>query len=127
MRRIEYANKRFIEGIPGWKTDRGRIYIYFGPPDQFEDRPVLNNPNVRGYIVWIYYNQVLLEFIDERGDGRYALNPYSGVYGDFFGALERAKFGFASADEIFGKKFVILISNTTKRREKLWFLCPSLL
>ena len=31
--RIEYVNKRFREGIPGWKTDRGRIYIYLGPPD----------------------------------------------------------------------------------------------
>jgi GWxTD domain-containing protein len=33
-RRIAYANDRFAAGIPGWKTDRGRIYIAFGPPDQ---------------------------------------------------------------------------------------------
>jgi GWxTD domain-containing protein len=33
-RRIAYANERFAAGIPGWRTDRGRIYIIFGPPDQ---------------------------------------------------------------------------------------------
>jgi len=31
LKRIDYANKYFKEGIPGWKTDRGRIYIIFGP------------------------------------------------------------------------------------------------
>lgn len=38
-RRIAYANERFASGIPGWKTDRGRIYITFGPPDEIEDHP----------------------------------------------------------------------------------------
>src|SRR2546425_7553243 len=33
-RRIAYANERFSSGIPGWKTDRGRIYIMYGPPAQ---------------------------------------------------------------------------------------------
>src|SRR5215467_10688820 len=32
-RRIQYANDHFASGIPGWKTDRGRIYIVYGPPD----------------------------------------------------------------------------------------------
>ena len=32
-RRIAYANERFASGIPGWKTDRGRIYITFGPAE----------------------------------------------------------------------------------------------
>ncbi len=35
-RRIAYANERFASGIPGWKTDRGRIYIKFGPPDEID-------------------------------------------------------------------------------------------
>jgi GWxTD domain-containing protein len=35
-RRIAYANERYASGIPGWKTDRGRIYITFGPPDEIE-------------------------------------------------------------------------------------------
>src|SRR5271156_197493 len=33
-RRIAYANEHFAAGKPGWKTDRGRIYIMWGPPDQ---------------------------------------------------------------------------------------------
>ena len=36
-RRIAYANERFASGIPGWKTDRGRIYIAYGPPDEIDD------------------------------------------------------------------------------------------
>src|ERR1051325_10566596 len=38
-RRIAYANERFASGIPGWKSDRGRIYITFGPPDEIESHP----------------------------------------------------------------------------------------
>jgi GWxTD domain-containing protein len=38
-RRIAYANEHFAAGIPGWKTDRGRIYITFGPPDQIDSHP----------------------------------------------------------------------------------------
>ncbi len=32
-KRIRYANEKFHDGVPGWKTDRGRIYIMHGPPD----------------------------------------------------------------------------------------------
>ena len=35
-RRIAYANEHFASGIPGWKTDRGRTYIVYGPPDEIE-------------------------------------------------------------------------------------------
>lgn len=38
-RRIAYANERFKSGKPGWKTDRGKIYIIHGPPDQIEKSP----------------------------------------------------------------------------------------
>lgn len=38
-RRIAYTNERFASGIPGWKTDRGMIYITFGPPDEIESHP----------------------------------------------------------------------------------------
>lgn len=38
-RRIAYSNERYASGIPGWKTDRGRIYITFGPPDEIESHP----------------------------------------------------------------------------------------
>jgi GWxTD domain-containing protein len=38
-RRIAYANERFASGIPGWKTDRGHIYIAFGPPSEIDPHP----------------------------------------------------------------------------------------
>ena len=38
-RRIAYANEHFASGIPGWKTDRGRIYIMWGPPDEVDAHP----------------------------------------------------------------------------------------
>ncbi len=38
-RRIAYTNEHFASGIPGWKTDRGRIYIMWGAPDEIESHP----------------------------------------------------------------------------------------
>ncbi len=38
-RRIAYANEHFAAGRAGWRTDRGRIYIVFGPPDEIESHP----------------------------------------------------------------------------------------
>ncbi len=38
-RRIQYANDHFAAGKPGWKTDRGHIYIAFGPPDSIDSHP----------------------------------------------------------------------------------------
>lgn len=37
--RIAYANEHYASGIPGWKTDRGRIYITWGKPDEVESHP----------------------------------------------------------------------------------------
>ena len=37
--RIAYANEHFAAGVPGWKTDRGRLYIVFGKPDEIESHP----------------------------------------------------------------------------------------
>ncbi|MDH5384672.1 MAG: GWxTD domain-containing protein, partial [Candidatus Aminicenantes bacterium] len=106
-RRIEFANKHFIEGIPGWKTDRGRIYIYLGPPDKVDQRPFINDPNVKGLIWWSYYtHQLGLEFVDRTGDGRYALGRQVGASGGLLDVLERAKFGQVFKDEgDFGRVF----------------------
>jgi GWxTD domain-containing protein len=38
-RRIAYANEHYASGIPGWKSDRGRIYIMWGPPDEIDSHP----------------------------------------------------------------------------------------
>jgi GWxTD domain-containing protein len=38
-RRMQYANEHYAAGVPGWKTDRGHIYIVWGPPDETESHP----------------------------------------------------------------------------------------
>jgi GWxTD domain-containing protein len=38
-RRIAYANDHYASGIPGWKTDRGMIYIKYGAPDEIDSHP----------------------------------------------------------------------------------------
>jgi GWxTD domain-containing protein len=50
-RRIAYANEHYASGIPGWKTDRGKIYIEYGPPDEIEDHSsggTYNRPREEG-------------------------------------------------------------------------------
>jgi GWxTD domain-containing protein len=38
-RRIAYANEHYAAGIPGWKSDRGRMYIMYGPADEIDSHP----------------------------------------------------------------------------------------
>ena len=91
-RRIAYANERFSSGQPGWMTDRGRIYITWGPPDQVESHPTGGHyqrpfeegggtTTVHPYEVWRYRylhgeslgNEVLIEFVDPTGTGQYRM------------------------------------------------------
>ena len=89
-RRIAYANEHFASGIPGWKTDRGRIYIIWGAPDEIETHPTggtYDRPMEEGggstttypwerwryrYLEGIQEN-VELEFVDPSGSGEYHL------------------------------------------------------
>ena len=75
FRRVRYAEHHFQGFGPGWRSDMGRIYIKFGPPDQIENRPAsLTAPQLE---IW-YYNQPYrrLVFGDREGFGRYSLlNP----------------------------------------------------
>jgi GWxTD domain-containing protein len=70
--RVEYANEKFSERADGWKTDRGRVYILFGPPDRIEREPAIAGGN--RYEVWNYHhlNQRFL-FVDRLGFGDYLL------------------------------------------------------
>lgn len=52
-RRIAYANERFRAGEPGWKTDRGRVYINWGPPDQIESHPS-GEGKIGPFEIWRY-------------------------------------------------------------------------
>jgi GWxTD domain-containing protein len=105
--RVDYANKRYKgEGRPGWKTDRGRIHIFMGPPDKFEEFVTHEDTTVRGPILWwIYYDyQLGIEFVDARGTGEYKIREYDG---DFFGAIDVLKLGtYVGTKDVFLKKVV---------------------
>ncbi len=90
-RRIAYANERFASGIPGWKTDRGRMYIIWGPPDEIESHPsggTYDRPPEEGggntstypFEKWRYRylegigNDIILEFVDTTMTGEYRLS-----------------------------------------------------
>jgi GWxTD domain-containing protein len=89
-RRIAYANEHFASGIPGWKTDRGRIYITFGPPDEIDSHPsggTYERPPEEGggttstfpFEDWRYRyiegigNDVNIEFVDPTMSGEYRM------------------------------------------------------
>jgi GWxTD domain-containing protein len=82
-RRIAYANSRFMASDPGWKTDRGRIYVQYGPPDEIESHPTGNDTQRYPFEQWRYRliagigNNVIIEFVDQArsGDYRMAMDP----------------------------------------------------
>ncbi len=53
MKRIDYSNQKFSNiKMPGWKTDRGRVYIQYGPPSEIDRYP--NVGNTKPYEIWQY-------------------------------------------------------------------------
>lgn len=89
-RRVAYANDRFSSGRPGWKMDRGRIYIAHGAPDEIESHPSggsYERPYEEGggmtstypFEIWRYRwiegvgSDVRLEFVDPTYSGEYRL------------------------------------------------------
>ena len=87
-RRIEYADEHFAAGVQGWRTDRGRIYIVYGPPDEIEshpsggqyDRPIEEGggqTSTYPFEDWRYRHidgigeQVIIEFVDTCMCGEY--------------------------------------------------------
>ena len=76
-RTVDEANARFREGgaaaVPGWRTDRGRIYIRFGAPDEVLDRSQAGS--TRPYVVWKYTKVKSLRFVflDPTALGHYEL------------------------------------------------------
>lgn len=72
MRRVEYATQNFGVLEPGWRSDRGRIHIKYGPPDQIER--ILNDAYRPPTEIWYYYGRNLTYvFQDLDGFGRYRL------------------------------------------------------
>jgi len=93
-RRIAYANEHYAAGKPGWKTDRGHIYIAYGKPDSIETHPsggTYHRPSEEGggetttfpFESWTYRyvegigNNVELEFVDncQCGDYHFTIDP----------------------------------------------------
>ena len=93
-RRLAYADEHFSSGIPGRKTDRGRIYIIWGPADEIDSHPTggtYERPIDQGggqsaaypWEVWRYRHlegigeNIEIEFVDPTGSGEYhiALDP----------------------------------------------------
>jgi GWxTD domain-containing protein len=70
-RRIAFANAQFNAGVSGWKTDRGRIYIVYGPPDQIEDHGKIQDWTYR----WMegVGTNVTIEFVDRDGYGDFRM------------------------------------------------------
>jgi GWxTD domain-containing protein len=92
-RRIAYANERYASGIQGWRTDRGRIYITFGPPDEIDSHPSggsYSRPMSEGggetstypFETWRYRylegnglgTNVEIEFVDTTMSGEYRMS-----------------------------------------------------
>ena len=88
--RIAYANEHFASGIPGWKTDRGRIWIMYGKPDERETHPMggaYDRPSYHGggstttypFEFWFYRylpgvgSGIEIEFVDPSGSGEYRI------------------------------------------------------
>ena len=75
--RIDQANRRFREGgaseVPGWRTDRGRIFIRYGEPDEVLHRPQPGSTDP--YEVWKYSTGRALKFVfmDLTRFGNYSL------------------------------------------------------
>ncbi|MCC7431024.1 GWxTD domain-containing protein [bacterium] len=71
-RRVEFSSTHFSNVTPGWKTDRGMVYILFGPPNDIEEHTF--EVNTRPYIIWYYYSLGRkFTFVDFRGFGDYEL------------------------------------------------------
>jgi GWxTD domain-containing protein len=82
-RRISYANEHFgYLGRPGWGTDRGRVLVRYGPPDQIDDFPF--SLSTYPYQEWHYYKggrYLKFTFVDDNHDGDYRLvYPFDGLW-----------------------------------------------
>jgi GWxTD domain-containing protein len=89
-RRIAYANDHYASGIPGWKADRGMIYIKYGPPDEIDSHPSggsYERPIEEGggetstypFEDWRYRyienigTNIMIEFVDASMSGEYKI------------------------------------------------------
>jgi len=79
-RRLAYANEHFAARRPGWRTDRGHIYILYGPPSRIENRLFVDNNGKKYPQVRWHYDALLgfsgavdMDFVDGCACGDYEL------------------------------------------------------
>ncbi|NIM91873.1 MAG: GWxTD domain-containing protein [Candidatus Aminicenantes bacterium] len=98
FKRVDRADELFLgEGKPGWLTDRGRIYILFGPPSDRMTYPMGTGPYGRCQETWLYGNFPVI-FVDGFCSGTYRLVTYNLAH---LQALNRA---LASSQKTFEKE-----------------------
>jgi GWxTD domain-containing protein len=124
-RRIAYANEHFASGMPGWRTDRGRIYIIWGKADTIDTHPMGGSynrtPEEGGgststfpFEVWHYNylegigNNIDLEFVDPSGSNEFHLTTDPGekdalLHVPGAGLSEMEMFGEASKNQRFSR------------------------
>lgn len=76
--RIAYSDEHFANGDRGWRSDRGRIFVTYGPPDEIQSYPY--ELDSFPYEIWIYYkNNLRFIFVDRYGFGQYTLVNRNGL------------------------------------------------
>jgi GWxTD domain-containing protein len=122
QRRLEYVNQRFREGRRGINTDRGRIYLFLGPPEMTEEYPFLAG-GAGGELLWVYYQYELgIYFVDSNGTGSYAIST---IMGNLFEAIEMAKLGKTFTERGTPSKFMNFDLDYDKDRHELRLTIPA--
>ena len=133
---IAKANERYASGIPGWKSDRGRILIIWGEPDEIESHPAggqYQRPFEDGggqtstfpFEIWRYRylegigNEVKFEFVDPTMTGEYRITmnpeekdalahvPGAGLYDyEIQNGLDKSQRGVPTANGALGGSFL---------------------
>jgi GWxTD domain-containing protein len=101
--RVEFIQRWFSEKMGrshGLDSDRGKVYLLLGPPDERTTDERTMRDRFGNYIRvkvenWVYhYDQLFLQFIDQKGYGEYYLRSWPP---DLLNAMEDAKFKIYSA------------------------------
>lgn len=75
LERVAFANQYYrVLGRPGYRTDRGRVHIVYGPPSDYDRHP--NEPQSRPYEIWTYeeiQGGVMFAFVQRVVNGEYEL------------------------------------------------------
>ncbi|MCP5107446.1 MAG: GWxTD domain-containing protein [bacterium] len=76
QQRFDFVSRYLKEGpVPGWKTDRGRIYILLGPPDERLENFYSNSTPYMAIVYWYYgVQRILVAFVDDEGTGTYRMD-----------------------------------------------------